>query len=104
MEELNPEIKRLRTAVDKLRQNNAGDIEDAVGIIEDVIGELAAHDCDDYASECPNCEWNEGSPSTLPDIPYVKECLELGLPALIERYGLNSDEVQTAQRLMDDQA
>lgn len=102
MEELNPEIKRLHSAVGLLRRNNAGDIEDAVGIIEDVISELAGHDCDDLASECTECEGRRNIGQD--DVPYVRECLELGLPALVEKYGYDSNEVRAAQGMIQQQS
>lgn len=103
MYELEPEAKRLRKAIDLLRRNNAGDIENAVGIIEDVASELHAHDCDDFATEqeCTRCEELEAQ--LAEDLPFVRECLELGLPALVEKYGWNSQEVRTAQDVIEQQ-
>lgn len=100
MDELRSECGKLREAVDLLRSLCAPDLDVAVGIIEDVIGELAGHDCDDFASECEECkqrdEWAE------PDMPDVGECLELGLPHLEAKYGMHSMESETARSVLAD--
>lgn len=100
MDELRSECRKLREAVDLLRKMR-GDLSayDAVGIIEDVIGELAGHDCDDFASECDECmarEWED------PDMPDVGECLELGLPLLEAKYGMHSMESETVRSVLAD--
>lgn len=103
MYELEPEAKRLRNAINLLRRNNAGDIEDAVGIIEDAASDLRGHDCDDFATEQEYTRCEVLKEQLAGDLPNVRECLELGLPALVEKYGHNSQEVRDAQQVIEEQ-
>lgn len=96
MDEMKDEYNRLERAANLLREHTAARIPEAVGIIEDVISELRGHDCDDFASEC-DCEpYVDG-----PDLRGVTECLAFGLPQLVEKYGLNSEEAKLAERLIE---
>lgn len=101
MGELEPQIRKLRNAAHLLRKLKSEKAADAVGIIDDVVDELGGHDCDDYASECAECHNREFL--EVEELPHVRECLELGLPALVEKYGWNSVEVRTAQEVIEAQ-
>lgn len=108
MGELDHELNKLRRAVELLRKVHSTDIGDArediadsVASIENVIGELGSHDCNDFADEFIECRDREIE--FVKCIPHVRECLEFGLPHLIEKYGWNSNEVLTAQTVIEEQ-
>ncbi|HMN07066.1 MAG TPA: hypothetical protein PKD45_15230 [Flavobacteriales bacterium] len=102
MSEFDTEIRGLMKAITLIESNKAKDRQRAVEIIFEVCRELRGHDCSESPHwECENCARLEMQLEE--ELPDVRECLELGLPALVEKYGLNSVEARTAQEVIEAQ-
>lgn len=90
------ETNLLKSARRLIIEKTDESLAEAVSTIDRVINELDDHDCNDFADEC-DCEpYVDG-----PDLRGVTECLTFGLPQLVEKYGLNSEEVKLAERLIE---
>lgn len=100
MYELESEASDLYEALKLLKRSRSKDIMRAATIIGRVARTLRLHDCDDYAIACLNCQ--HIALKTATDLPDVSECLELGMPALSEKYGYSSHEYRTAEQALSD--
>lgn len=96
MEEMDSETNLLKLAIRLIAEKTDESLAEAVVTIRRVVSELDDHDCNDFADEC-DCEDCE----EFPDFRGVTECLAFGLPQLVEKYGLNSEEAKLAERLIE---